>query len=302
MLASDDLRATFVPAAGMIGCSLEHRGEELLAKRGGLSAWRGTGRSFGLPLLHPWANRLRDWRYAAAGRAVEIDRDVGLVRSDDNGLPIHGALAAAADWDVLDAGDDGAAAWLTAALDYDRRDDRLAVFPFRHRIELALRLEGDTLSVTTTIASTGGSDVPLAFGWHPWLTLPGVERRDWQLELPERTVIALDDRGLPTGERAPAPAEREPLADRVLDDHYAVAEDARFALAGGGREIVVEWAGGYRFAQVFAPSALDVTCIEPMMATVAALSDGDDLELVPRGGRAGAAFRISVRHLAATAG
>ena len=59
----------------------------------------------------------------------------------------------------------------------------------------------------------------------------------------------------------------------MLDVHCAVAEDARFALAGGGREIAVEWAGGYRYAQVFAPAALDVACLEPMMAPVAALCD-----------------------------
>ena len=94
----------------MIGHSLTHRGEELLVQRGGLDAWRGTGRSFGLPLLHPWANRLRDWRYAAAGRAVTIDRSRGVVRADEHDLPIHGALAAAEDWDVVDAGSDGDAA------------------------------------------------------------------------------------------------------------------------------------------------------------------------------------------------
>src|SRR5918997_886210 len=109
-LADGDLRVVFVPRAGMIGSSLRHRDEELLVQRGGLAAWRGTGRSFGLPLLHPWANRLRDWRYAAAGRAVEIRRDRGTVRADENGLPIHGALAAAEDWDVTDCGADRHAA------------------------------------------------------------------------------------------------------------------------------------------------------------------------------------------------
>ena len=132
VLAAGDLRASFVPAAGMIGSSLTHRGDELLVQRGGLGAWRGTGKSFGLPLLHPWANRLRDWRYAAAGRAVTIDRSRGIVRADEHDLPIHGALAAAEDWDVVDAGADDDAAWLTATLDYGRRDDRLAVFPFHH--------------------------------------------------------------------------------------------------------------------------------------------------------------------------
>src|SRR5215207_7170982 len=156
-LADGDLRAVFVPHAGMIGCSLQHRGEELLLQRGGLGAWRGTGRSFGLPLLHPWANRLRDWRYAAAGRAVTIDRGRETVRADENGLPIHGALAAAEDWDVVDAGADAGSAWLEASLEYGRRDDRLAVFPFPHRLELRLRLAGDTVAITTTVAA--GDDV-----------------------------------------------------------------------------------------------------------------------------------------------
>ena len=294
VLAAGELEATFVPSAGMIGCSLRHRGEELLVQRGGLDAWRGTGKSFGLPLLHPWANRLRDWRYAAGGRAVTIDRARGVVRADDNGLPIHGALASAEDWDMVDAGADGSAAWLRAALEYDRRDDRLAVFPFRHRLELDLRLEGGALTVTTTIVATGAGAVPVAFGWHPWLRLPGVPRAEWELTQPARTAIALDRLQLPTGERAPAEAERGPLGDRVLDDHSEVTEDAVFAIAGGGRTITVEWAGGYRYAQVFAPAELEVVCLEPMMAPVAALSSGEDLALVPPGERSGASFRVRV--------
>ena len=295
VLTDGDLRATFVPRAGMIGCSLMHRGEELLVQRGGLDGWRGSGRSFGLPLLHPWANRLRDWRYSVAGRAVMIDRARGVVRPDENDLPIHGALAAAADWDVEEEGADGGAAWFTAALDYARRDDRLAVFPFPHRIELAVRLDGDALAITTTVVPTGEDEmVPLAFGWHPWLGLPGVPRAEWELEQPARTAIALDDRNLPTGERHAAEAERAALGERVLDAHSAVAEDARFALAGGGREIAVEWAGGYRFAQVFAPAALDVVCLEPMMAPIDALSTGEELRVAAPGERAGATFRLRV--------
>ena len=292
-LADGDLRAVFVPAAGMIGCSLKHRGEELLVQRGGLDAWRGTGRSFGLPLLHPWANRLRDWRYAAAGRAVTIDRSRGIVRADENDLPIHGALAAAEDWDVVDAGADDDSAWLAAWLDYGRRDDRLAVFPFPHQLGIELRLAGDALTITTTVAA-GDDVVPLAFGWHPWLSLPGVPRAEWELSQPARVAVELDDRHLPTGERREAPAERAPLGDRALDTHSAVPEDATYVLSGGGREIAVEWVRGFRYAQVFAPTTLDVACLEPMMAPVAALSTGDGLELAPPGERVSAVFRVRV--------
>jgi aldose 1-epimerase len=292
-LVDGDLRAVFVPAAGMIGCSLKHRGEELLVQRGGLDAWRGTGRSFGLPLLHPWANRLRDWRYAAAGRAVTIDRSRGIVRADEHDLPIHGALAAAEDWDVVDAGADDRSAWLAAALDYGRRDDRLSVFPFPHRLELVLRLAGDALTITTTVVPVDEA-VPLAFGWHPWLSLPGVPRAEWELSQPARVAVALDARKLPTGERTEVPAERAPLGDQALDTHSAVPEDATYVLSGGGREIAVEWAGGYRYAQVFAPTTLDVACLEPMMAPVAALSTSEGLELAYPGEPVSATFRVRV--------
>jgi aldose 1-epimerase len=292
-LADGDLRVVFVPGAGMIGCSLQHRGEELLVQRGGLDAWRGTGRSFGLPLLHPWANRLRDWRYAAAGRAVTIDRSRGIVRADESDLPIHGALAAAEDWDLVDADADGDSAWLAATLDYGRRDDRLSVFPFPHLLELALRLAGDTLTITTTVVARD-EVVPLAFGWHPWLSLPGVPRAEWELAQPERVAVLLDDRKLPTGERVEAPAERAQLGDRALDTHSAVPEDAVYVLSGGGREIAVEWAGGFRYAQVFAPSTLDVACLEPMMAPVAALSTGEEVELAQPGTPVSATFRVRV--------
>jgi galactose mutarotase-like enzyme len=125
--------------------------------------------------------------------------------------------------------------------------------------------------------------------------LPGVPRAEWELAMPARTRLALDARRLPTGEREEVGAEGGPLGDRVLDDHFAVAEDARFLLAGGGREISVEWAGGYRYAQVFAPAALDVACLEPMMAPVSALSTGEDLELAQPGERVSATFRVRVR-------
>ena len=108
--AASELEAAFAPGAGMIGCSLRHRGEELLGQRGGLAKYAESGSSMGIPLLHPWANRLDGLRYSAGGRTVELDPDATPVRLDPNGLPIHGLATASPHWEVTahEAGNDGA--------------------------------------------------------------------------------------------------------------------------------------------------------------------------------------------------
>src|SRR3954471_6059534 len=80
--------ATFVPAAGMIGCSLQHRGEELLGQRGGLEAYVRERKTMGIPLLHPWANRLSRRHFSVAGREVTIGLE--QTRLDEQGLAMHG--------------------------------------------------------------------------------------------------------------------------------------------------------------------------------------------------------------------
>src|SRR6266487_266827 len=104
-LASPDegLRATFAPSAGMVCCSLRHRGEELLAQRDGVSAYAERGSTMGIPLLHPWANRLAGLTYGAPPHVVELAADCPLITLEGNGLPIHGVIARHLRWEVREA-------------------------------------------------------------------------------------------------------------------------------------------------------------------------------------------------------
>ena len=99
-LESEDIEAAFVPEAGMVGCSLRHRGEELLGRRSGLRAYVAKRLTMGIPLLHPWANRLAARRFRAADRDVVLVSQSPPMRVDDNGLPMHGLLAGASGWQV----------------------------------------------------------------------------------------------------------------------------------------------------------------------------------------------------------
>src|SRR3954447_14471110 len=112
-LTSGDLAATFVPQLGMIGASLEHRGEEVLGQRNGLAAYEAKGSTMGIPLLYPWANRLAGFQYDVAGKQVTIDRESPMVKLDEHGIPIHGLLTASPHWKARP--DSGA---LLATLDF----------------------------------------------------------------------------------------------------------------------------------------------------------------------------------------
>ena len=87
----------------MVCHSLRHDGEELLTQRDGVEGYVRTGRWMGVPLLHPWANRLAAWDYEALGRRVDLAPLAGdvVVRDRKTGLPIHGVLPRP--WDVLEA-------------------------------------------------------------------------------------------------------------------------------------------------------------------------------------------------------
>lgn len=274
----------------MVGVSLRHRGEELLGRTGELDRYVSSGSTLGIPLLHPWANRLGGLRYAAAGREVELDPGSPLLHFDANGLPIHGVPGAHLAWEVVEHG----AARLRARLGWDERG-LLAVFPFPHRLEQSVELDPGGLTIRTSLTAAAAGAVPVSFGHHPYLRLPGLPRAEWQLELPAMRRLALDARGLPTGGDVPFPGRDGPLGDDAYDDGFAgLPEHPTFALAGGGRRIAVAFRRGYTHAQVYAPAGADYVALEPMTAPTNALVTGDGLRLVAPGETFVAEFRIAV--------
>ncbi|MCG5432131.1 aldose 1-epimerase [Mycobacterium sp. MYCO198283] len=269
--AASALAATFVPEAGMVGVSLADDGVELLGQRRGLDAYRRAGKTMGLPILYPWANRLSGPTYSVGDTDVTVSTDSPRVRADEHGLPIHGTLSAYPGWRLGDVGADT----LTASCDFGADPDLLATFPFPHLLAVAVSLADRTLTVTTTVTPTGDAAVPICYGYHPYLTLPGAARTEWCIELPAMRHQLADGLGIPTGEWVPSSAAVRPLGTRAWDDGFTgVPEAATFAVTGGGRRIEVVFDRGFPATQVFAPTSEDVVCFEPMTAPTDALRRG----------------------------
>ena len=290
------LEAVFLPGVGMLGASFTHAGEELLGRTEELERYATAGSTVGIPLLHPWANRLAGFGHAATGRLVELDPRSPLLHLDGNGLPIHGVLAASPYWRVVDERVDAAGAALAAELYFGSRPELLEVFPFPHVLRIEARLDDDGLTIATALAATGDLAVPVSFGYHPYLRLPGAPRNEQRVELPVSRRLILDERMIPTGDEEPFAFPPGPIGDAEFDDAFAgLSEPATFVLAGGGRRIGVTFLEGYPYSQVYAPRGKDFICFEPMTAPTNALRSGRGLRLVPPGETFAAAFRIQVR-------
>ena len=274
----------------MLGASLRHRGVELLRRLEDLDDAAAKGSSAGIPMLHPWANRLGGRSYRVAGTEVVIDPSSPFLHLDDRGLPMHGVPWSRLAWTPTAAD----RTHLVAGLDWSRKE-LLDTFPFPHRVELAVMLDPAGLTMETALRAGPDGPVPVSFGFHPYLGLSGLPRADWRLMLPPMRRLALDERGIPTGEESSFGGFHAALGEVGFDDGFALPEErVSMSLAGAGRRISVELLAGYRYAQVFAPADKDYIALEPMTAPTNALGSGRGLRLVEPGGTFRATFRIRV--------
>ena len=289
-LRAGDLEAVFLPDHGMLGASLRHTGVEILRRVEDLEGAAVRGSSAGIPLLYPWANRLSEPRYRVLGQEVVLDESSPLLHFDEHGLPMHGVPWPLLRWVVSEKRQD----FMAAQLDWFS-SDLLALFPFRHRVELAVTLRPDGLTLETTVVASSAGPVPVSFGFHPYFGFAEPSRANWHLQLPAMRKLSLDGRGIPTGDEEPFGGFNAKLGGNNFDDGFALMDEQTiFSAIGATCKVSVELLAGYRYAQVFAPKDKDYIALEPMTAPANALTGGRGLRFVPPGERFRAVFRIHI--------
>jgi galactose mutarotase-like enzyme len=290
--AGGAVTAEFVPGANMVCHSLTHRGAELLHTGRGVRAYAEHGKTMGIPLLHPWANRLSGPGYEVAGRQVILPPPEGRYGLDPAELPIHGALPGRLRWQVdeIPAGDR-----VGARLEWSD-PDLLELFPFVHELRLDAWVGDAGLELVTTLRATGEDTVPVSFGHHPYLRPPGqVPRGEWQVSLGASERLLLDDRMIPTGATEPLAETSFRLGDQSWDDGLSnLLPTPAFAVTAGPGTLTLTFDEGFDYAQVYAPAGQDFICFEPMTAPTNALVSGDGLKLVTPGGEHRTAFSVTV--------
>ncbi|HEX8181241.1 MAG TPA: aldose 1-epimerase [Pyrinomonadaceae bacterium] len=217
--------------------------------------------SYGIPILFPFPNRIRDGRFSFQGRTFTINPPRhGFVRDKAWQLVAHGAS-------------DEAGAWLTARFDArDYAEQVLTQFPFPFRLVVTYRLRADSLEMETVAENTGDAPMPAGFGIHPYfrrpthgtLTVPAGKRWELADSLPTgRLLDVADAYDLQQGADVRAlqlddiftgvTADEDGLTRCVLTDETA------------GRQTIVEFdAREFPHVVVYTPPApRQAICIEP---------------------------------------
>jgi aldose 1-epimerase len=215
----------------------------------------------GIPLLAPFANRLDETAFYANGKKYNFDMELGNVRGP---IPIHGYLAGAKDWKMVEAKADGNAAWVTNQLDFYRNPQWMQQFPFAHSLTMTYRLQDGVLEVRTRIDNLSVEPMPVAIGFHPYFQLTDSSREDWTLSVAAKTRWLLAQNKIPTGETEPI--EKffpEPkaiaLKDFDLDDVFGDLErDAQgravMSVKGKGQQLDVLLGPNYRSIVLYSPN------------------------------------------------
>jgi aldose 1-epimerase len=240
-------------------------------------------------VLAPWPNRLGDGRYEWGGRSGRAALDEPERRN-----AIHGLVR----W----------MAWTATSLAQNMvvlacRLHPQPAYPWHLDLQLAYRLGRHGLDVTVTARNPNAEEpVPVAIGFHPYLTVGTTPVDRAHLQLPARRRLVTDERGLPTADASVAGTEYDFLAGRTIGPTRLDTAYTDLVRDGQGRSTVVLrgpdegrcvslWADGlFRYLMIFTADTVDPprrrrcsVAVEPMTSPPDALRSGTDLLVLEPG-------------------
>lgn len=150
---------------------------------------REYGSKYGIPLLFPTPNRIRDARYTWKDREIhQVKRGAEVQR--------HG-LVMTEPWDVrCEVKGDCAVAVGTISI-YEG-SPLFEGYPFPCRLTVTYTLRADGLHLSVRVENLGGEEMPFGFAIHPYFSKRGDASKAF-LTAPVRRVYETDENLLPSG-------------------------------------------------------------------------------------------------------
>ena len=173
-------------------------------------------------VLIPWPSRLQDGAYEFGGRRHQLP-----LTEPEAGNAIHGLVR----W----------AAWSTAVREADRAVMEHTLYPqpgypFSLALGIEYSLSDAGLRVTTTATNVGREACPYGSGAHPYLTVGTPTVDAVVLHAPGRTILQVDERGIPVSAERVEGTEYDflhprPIGTTKIDNTFTDLERGNDGLA-----------------------------------------------------------------------
>lgn len=268
------IEVSIAPSLGNNACEIKANGKHILwSPYQNLKEFPDKPVQLGNPLLAPWANRIDGDAYWANGKRYLLNPELKNYRYDSNKQPIHGLVVFAKEWKVTHVQADGRSASVTSRLEFWRRPDWMAQFPFAHNIEVTYRLMDGALEVETAVENLSSDPMPLSLGYHTYYQIEDSPRDDCRIHVPARSQVMVSDALIPSGEMRPATrSDPQPLRGQALDTGFTdlvrdAAGRAEFWVQGKQQKIRIVFGPKYDVAVVYSPPGRNFICFEPMVGT-----------------------------------
>ena len=232
--------------------------------------------------LFPWANRVRDGKYAFQGIHYQLPINEMPLNN-----AIHGLVAFEA-FEVIQAETNEEEAILTIKYVYEGKEKN---YPFPFDLEIKHTFSSDEgLLMTYTIKNTGKTDMPMVLGWHPYFKIDDENADDWQISIPTRSKYLSDEQMIPKAQEAIDLKEMTAIGDSQLDNVFRVESAVRstIQLFSPTKKMTLNvWQdaqkGQFQYSVVYIPSTRDSIAIEPMTGNTDAFNSGDGLIILESG-------------------
>ena len=238
VLRDGEMAVTLTPAKGGMVTSLCHRGEEYswLRKPNFNRAERPR---CGVPVLFPSVSN--------------PDNGVHIFNGKSYPMETHG-FADLLPWEVEQIGGDG------VTLSLSPNGLTKFVYPFDFDLAITYKLEGNCLTVTTTVGNKGETEMPFCLGFHPYFAATALENISFDID-------AATCSESPKGEQPKAPEKITLTRKAGSADSIRLMTGVKSPMVlhdkGNGHKVTVAFDANFTNAVLWQQDAESFVCMEP---------------------------------------
>lgn len=281
------LTAKVCPEGGSNLFSLKVGPFELLRQPDSLRQLQGRG--YGIVVLYPTPNRVRNARFTFEGREYSMPKNWREHH-------LHGLVLDKA-WRFAKPVVTNTSASVKTWIDFEPQSEVYRYFPWRSRLSLAFTLTERGLRVAYEVANQDEKPLPYGFGIHPYFWLLG-DRTQTFIQVPARAHMEAVEL-LPTGRLEPLDGslydlrKPRPLSELNLDDVFwgmSPEQPMSWEARDKGVRVTLRASREFTHAVVFTPPDRNFFCLENQTCSTDAhnlfaqgLRDESHLQIVPPG-------------------